>query len=205
LATDLLLIPGNVMASEASADSEARREEQAMSVAGISSTSLSNLSSQTVQNNRQQMQQQFQLLGQDLQSGNLSAAQSAFASLQQSAPQPSSTSLLQSNNPIAQEFSQLSTDLQSGNTSAAKQDYATIQQDFQNEAMSMHHHHASEGGSGTAGQSLQPLSQALPTSSLSAAQQAYSALQQNLSFGQTDAQQTQSLMQLMPGGISVSA
>jgi hypothetical protein len=176
-----------------------------MSVAGISSTSLSNFNSQAVQNSRQQMQQQFQALGQDLQSGNLSAAQSAFASLQQSAPQPSSTSLLQSNNPVAQEFSQLSTDLQSGNTAAAKQDYARIEQQFQSEAMSMHHHHhGAEGGSGTASQS-QPLSQALPTSALSAAQQAYSALQQNLSFGQTGAQQAQSLMQLMPSGISVSA
>jgi outer membrane protein assembly factor BamD (BamD/ComL family) len=178
-----------------------------MSVAGISSTSLSSYNSPTVQNSRQQLQQQFQMLGQDLQSGNLSAAQSALASLQQSAPQPNSAALSQSNNPIAQEFSQLSTDLQSGNVAAAKQDYSTIQQDSQNQATSLHHHHHQAGGSEASAmsQGLQELGQALQSGNLSSAQQAYSALQQDLPSGQANAQQTQSLLQLIPTGISVSA
>jgi hypothetical protein len=43
-----------------------------MSVSGISSSSL--YDTQTVQNNFQKAQQEFQQLGKDLQSGNLSAA-----------------------------------------------------------------------------------------------------------------------------------
>jgi outer membrane protein assembly factor BamD (BamD/ComL family) len=73
-----------------------------MSVSGISSTSLYNTESS--QNNLQQIQQTFQQLGQDLQSGNLSAAQSDFAALQKLVPQANSTSSSQSNSPIAQAF-----------------------------------------------------------------------------------------------------
>ena len=63
-----------------------------MSVSGISSSSLFDYNTQSVQNKMQQFQQEFQQLGQDLQSGNLSAAQSDFATLQQYAPQTNSTS-----------------------------------------------------------------------------------------------------------------
>src|SRR5271157_3431241 len=121
-----------------------------MSVSGISSSSFSDYNTQSVQNRMQQVRQEFQQLGQDLQSGNLSAAQTDFATLQQLRPptfvgptavgqQTSSTSSSQSNSPIAQEFNQLSQDLQSGNVSAAQKDYTTIQQDFQNQAGQTHH------------------------------------------------------------------
>jgi outer membrane protein assembly factor BamD (BamD/ComL family) len=106
-----------------------------MSVSPISSSTLFNYSTQNVQNTMQQYQQEFQQLGQDLQSGNLSAAQADFATLQQLAP-TTSASRAQSSSPIAQEFNRLSQDLQAGNLSAAQQDYATIQQDFQNQAAS---------------------------------------------------------------------
>jgi len=102
-----------------------------MSVAGIFSSSLSAYNPQSIQGRMQQFQQEFQQLGQDLQSVNLSAAQSDFATLQQSGPQANSTTSAQSTDPIVQAFNQLSTDLKSGNTAAAQQDYATIQQDFQ--------------------------------------------------------------------------
>ena len=102
-----------------------------MSVSGISSSSLFNTSG--VQSLFQQFQQTFQQLGQDLQSGNLSAAQSDFATLQNLGSQ-NSTATSQSNSPIAQAFSQLAKDLQSGNLSAAQQDFSTIQQDFQNQS-----------------------------------------------------------------------
>ena len=148
-----------------------------MSVSGISSSSLQDYSVQSVQNRMQQFRQEFQQLGQDLQSGNLSAAQSDFATLQQSAPQANSSS--QSTDPIAQAFNQLSKDLQSGNVSAAQQDYATIQ-DSQNQAAHFHHHHHHHGGSQENGinQLFQQLGQALQSGNLSAAQQAYGSLQQ---------------------------
>jgi hypothetical protein len=160
-----------------------------MSVSGISSSSLFNYSAQDVQNKMKQIQQEFQQLGQDLQSGNLSAAQADFATLQQLAPQNNSTSSAQSNSPIAQAFNQLSTDLQAGNLSAAQQDYSTIQQDFQNQAAQMHgpqmhghHHHRGGGGSGTSAisQLLDQLGQALQSGNLSTAQQVFSTLQQEL-------------------------
>jgi hypothetical protein len=153
-----------------------------MSVSGISSSSLFDYNTQSVQNKMQQFQKEFQQLGQDLQSGNMSAAQSDFATLQQYAPQTSSTSSSQSNSPIAQEFSQLAKDIQSGNTSAAQQDYSTIQQDMQSHAAEGHHHHHSSGGGGegqsAVSQLMTQLGQALQSGNLSSAQQAYSTLQQ---------------------------
>src|SRR5271169_1262257 len=112
------------------------REERAMSVAGILSSGLFNYAAQSVNNNVQKFRQEFQQLGQDLQSGNLSAAQSDFATLQQLAPQNSSSASASSSSssPLAQAFNQLSQDLQAGNISGAQQDFATIQQDFQSQA-----------------------------------------------------------------------
>ena len=62
-----------------------------MSVAGISSSNLFDIndSRESVQS---QMRQEFAQLGQDLQSGNLSAAQSDFATLTQLGPQSTSSS-----------------------------------------------------------------------------------------------------------------
>ena len=104
-----------------------------MSVTGIAASSLFSFLTQTVQSKKQQFQQEFQQLGQDLQSGNMSAAQSDFATLKQDMPQSSSTtsSSAQSGSGIATAFSQLAQDLQSGNLTAAQSDYATLQQDFQ--------------------------------------------------------------------------
>jgi outer membrane protein assembly factor BamD (BamD/ComL family) len=167
-----------------------------MSVSGIA-TSLYN--TQSVQSMFQQFQQTFQQLGKDLQSGNLSAAQSDFATLQQLQPQTKSASSSQSNNPIAQAFSQLSTDLQSGNLSAAQNDYTTIQQAMQSqstksEATHGHHHHGG-GGSGTTeiSQLLDQLGSALQSGDLSTAQSTFATLQQTFqqsapSNGQTSAQ-----------------
>ncbi len=71
-----------------------------------------------------QFQQQFQQLGQDLQSGNLSGAQAIFNHL----PKPGhGQSSSQGGTPIEQEFSSLGQALQSGNLSAAQQDYTQIQ------------------------------------------------------------------------------
>jgi len=156
-----------------------------MSVAGIASSILSAFNTLNAPSRKQQFQQEFQQLGQDLQSGNLSAAQSDFATMQQSGPPANSTASAQSTDPIVQAFNQLSKDLQSGNTTAAQQDYATIQQDFQNQGTGAHlhrHHHHGGGGSqeNAISQMFQQLGQDLQSGQLSAAQQAYGSLQQDL-------------------------
>ena len=139
-------------------------------------------------------QQELQQLGQALQSGNLSAAQSDFATLQAAFSQPAtttgSTSAGSASNPVAQAFNQLSTDLQSGNISAAQKDFSTVQQDLQNNLSTdhfRHHHHlGSGGGSGDSNnqnsllQDLNQIGQSLTSSNLAGAQQAYATLQQQL-------------------------
>ena len=179
-----------------------------MSVAGISSSNLFDFSTQSVPNRKQQFQHEFQQLGQALQSGNLSAAQTDFTTLQQTGPQISSTSSNQNTSPIAQDFKQLSQDIRSGDILAAQQDYAKIQQDFQSPSTGKqaHHHHQGGGGSGAAiSQLMQELGQDLQTGSLSAAQQAYSSLQQDFQQFAQSSGLFQSGLQPNPNAISVSA
>ncbi|MFY9948439.1 MAG: hypothetical protein WAK27_07070 [Candidatus Sulfotelmatobacter sp.] len=181
-----------------------------MSVSGISSSSLFNTSG--VQSLFQQFQQTFQQLGQDLQSGNLSAAQSDFATLQNLGSQ-NSTATSQSSSPIAQAFSQLAKDLQSGNLSAAQQDFSTIQQDFQNQAAQGqtqsaqgHHHHHGGGGSSEISQLLNQLGTALQSGDLSTAQQAYASLvQQFQPSSQSSGTASQPATQSDSSGVSISA
>ncbi|MGB8583981.1 MAG: hypothetical protein WCD47_24430 [Candidatus Sulfotelmatobacter sp.] len=181
-----------------------------MSVSGISSSSLFNASG--VQSLFQQFQQTFQQLGQDLQSGNLSAAQSDFATLQNLGSQ-NSTATTQSNNPIAQAFSQLAKDLQSGNLSAAQQDFSTIQQDFQSQSAQGqtpsaqgHHHHHGGGGSSEISQLLDQLGPALQSGDLSTAQQAYTSLvQQFQPSSQSTGAASQPATQSDSSGVSISA
>ena len=160
------------------------------------------------QNQLQQFQNEFQQLGKDLQSGNISAAQADFVTLQQSTPQSNATSSSsQSSNPIVQAFNQLSKDLQSGNLAAAQQDFSTIRQDFQNQAPQAHHHHHHQSG-GTqespVPQLFSQLGQALQSGNLSAAQQAYGTLQQDLQNSSlTTTQNTSS--ESSSGSVSVTA
>jgi hypothetical protein len=172
-----------------------------MSIFGVASAILGQISSAATSNpNKQQIKQGFQQLGQDLQSGNLSQAQSDFSSLQQLLPTGQQSSLLtpasgvQSSNPLATAVSQLAQDLKSGNLAAAQSDFAAVQQDLQQASPQLgaahgrhHHHHQSDTDSGQS--SSQPnststlfgqLGQDLQSGNLSAAQQAYSSLQQDL-------------------------
>ena len=169
-----------------------------MSITGIASTALNSVlnATPTSQNNQgkfQQIQKEFQQLGQDLQSGNLTQAQQDYATLSQNLPaaQSSTTaSTANSSNPIAQAFTALSQDLQNGNISAAQKDYATIQQDFQQQqqqgSSQVHHHHHHGGGGGGSqqgnqiSQALNSLSAALQSNNLSSAQTAFATLQQDL-------------------------
>jgi hypothetical protein len=180
-----------------------------MSVAGISSTSLFNYDAQNIQNQLQGFSQQFQKLGQDLQSGNLSAAQTDFATLPKAGPQATLTAAAQSNNPISQDFNQLSQDLKSGNISAAQQDYTKLQQGFQSQQATGGHHHHHHGGGGSANsatsQLLEELGQDLQTNNLTAAQQAYASLQQDLPLFAQSSGQSQTPSALSASGFSVSA
>jgi len=165
-----------------------------MSISGIPSSTFSPYQLGTPANI---YQQNFQKLGQDLQSGNLSSAQSDFATLQQAFSQPSTTSgtaaattSTATSNPIIQDFNQLASDLQSGNLAAAQKDYSTLQQDLQSQSGTGHHvhnhHRISAGGVEDSSsqnpllQDLNQLGQSLTSSNLTGAQQAYAMLQQQL-------------------------
>ncbi len=165
-----------------------------MSISGIPSSTFSPYQLGTPANI---YRQNFQKLGQDLQSGNLSSAQSDFATLAQAFAQPSTTSgtaaattSTATSNPITQAFNQLASDLQSGNLAAAQKDYSTLQQDLQNQSGMGHHvhnhHRISAGGVEDSSsqnpllQDLNQLGQSLTSSNLSGAQQAYAILQQQL-------------------------
>jgi hypothetical protein len=163
-----------------------------MSISGISSSTFFDSGAQGIQNRIQRFQQEFQQLGQDLQSGNLTAAQSDFTALQPSGPQNSSTSQAQNNNPLGQDFAQLSQDLGAGNLSASQQDFAKLQQDLQGSATQPHrhhgHHHGGSGGSEIS-QLFSQLGQALQSGNLSNAQQAYNTLLQDFQqIGQGNSQ-----------------
>lgn len=178
-----------------------------MSVAGISSSNLFNIndSRRSVES---EMQQEFAQLGQDLQSGNLSAAQSDFATLTQMQPQSTSSSsstTAASTSPMAQAFAQLSKDLQAGNLSAAQQDFATIQQDVQANAVQSggHRHHHHGGGEGGGISSLfSQLGQALQSGDLSTAQTIFSTMQQDF---QQAGQSTSGTTEVQPNAVSVNA
>ncbi|MGB6687668.1 MAG: hypothetical protein WBE76_07485 [Terracidiphilus sp.] len=188
-----------------------------MSASGISASGFFDSSAMS---SFQQIQQEFQQLGQDLQSGNLTSAEAAFVTLQQDLPQGSDASS-QSSNPIAQAFSQLGQDLQSGNLAGAQQDFATIQQDFQDQvqqgqatqpsqgAGGHHHHHhsdSSSSGSSEISQLMTQLGQELQSGNLSGAQQAYTSLQQDFQqLGENTWAQSQSSSSSGASTISVSA
>lgn len=101
-------------------------------------------------NNTVQRQTTFQQLGQDLQSGNIAAAQQDFVNLTKalsSSAQTSGRSATQTT--MAQELQKLGEDLQSGNTSAAQVDYSQIQRSMQQAHLHGHHHAKAADSSGS--------------------------------------------------------
>ena len=165
-----------------------------MSVSGILGSLFGAGSSAPVQNRFQQIKQDFQQLGQDLQSGNLPQAQSDFTALQQLVPgqQQNATAgtqaTAQSQGPISQAVAQLGQDLKSGNLTAAQSDFTTLQQDIQQQQSSdgggHHHHFHTDNSSSSSQQSgiaslFASLGQSLQSGNLAAAQHTYSTLQQD--------------------------
>jgi outer membrane protein assembly factor BamD (BamD/ComL family) len=155
-----------------------------MNLSAISSSSSLSQSLQTWQAKAQKIQTEFQQLGQDLQAGNLSQAQSDFSTLSKNISGP-----LQSNGTLSQAFSALSSALSTGGLSAAQQAYNALQQGVQQVGgMGRRPHHHSEGGSESAtssegsamSQLFSSLGSALQSGNLSAAQTAYSTLAQDI-------------------------
>jgi protein subunit release factor A len=188
-----------------------------MSVAGISGSNFfQSYFTPSAQNKFQQIQSQFQQLGQDLQSGNLTQAQADYATLTQELPsaqqQSASTTTATSTNGIAQEFQTLGQDLQAGNLTAAQQAFATIQQDTQQALASgqtHHHHHAAGSGQQNAGNTLAQafgaLGQALQSGNLSTAQQAYASLEQDLQQYFSSSSATSASLSASSGSVSLNA
>jgi hypothetical protein len=151
-----------------------------MSIAPVSTNNFINTASQASHNNLKQFQQEFQQLGSDLQSGNITAAQQDFAALGVS---PATTA--KATNPVLQQFQQLGQALQSGNTSAAKQDYSKVKQDISKVDRTHNHHqfhiqfHIKDGSD--ASQSFSELGQALQSGNASLAQSSYNSLFQDFS------------------------
>jgi uncharacterized membrane protein len=166
-----------------------------VSTSAISSQNFTDYSSiQNMQIRNQQMQQEFQQLGQDLQSGSLSGAKADVSALQQLNAPSSSTSATPTtinNNPVTNQLTQLSQALQSGSLSNAQQDYRNIQQNLQTQTgdrQAHHSHRHTNGGVGGGGSSssttelnqlFQQLGQELQSGTLSTAQQTYASLQQD--------------------------
>jgi hypothetical protein len=161
-----------------------------MSISGVSSSDVFQASvAQGAQTKFQQIQSQFQKVGQDLQSGNLTQAQADFATLSQELPssqQAGAATTTGPTNTLAKAFQALGQDLQAGNLAASQTDFATIQQDAQQQssgqAQGHHHHHGggSSQASNTLEQAFTSLGTALQSGNLSSAQQAYATFQSDV-------------------------
>jgi len=166
-----------------------------MSIIGILSSNLFSGSAHNSQGTRdttprfEQIKEQFRRLGQDLQSGNLTQAQTDYATLSNESPGASPSGAPAATSPVgimsattrtattgtasaAQQFAQLGRDLQSGNLQGAQQDFANLSQSGQqNGAQSVgghhgqgHHHHGGGVQSASANSSAQQsISQAFGT------------------------------------------
>ena len=97
-----------------------------MSLSGVSASSSLTQNVQAWQAKAQKVQSEFQQLGQDLQAGNLTQAQSDFSVLNQNISTP-----VQTNSSVSQAFGALGSALQSGNLAAAQKAYTTLEQDVQ--------------------------------------------------------------------------
>lgn len=173
-----------------------------MSISSVSSTSssltegLANWASMM-----KKVQSEFKQLGQDLQSGNVTQAESDYTTLTQNlssfssnstsadtANANSTTTVDSSTSSLADAFKTLGQDLQSGNLSAAQSDFTTVQNDLQQATNQAPPPPPPPPPSNTSTSTstnsilkeLNALGEALSSSDLTSAQTAYSTLQQDL-------------------------
>jgi outer membrane protein assembly factor BamD (BamD/ComL family) len=128
-----------------------------MNVSAINSAS--NPYQSSVQGVYQQRAQDFRSLQNALQSGDLSGAKQAFASLQSNAPNSTqapggAVNTSGQSSPFAKDFQTLQSALQSGDLSGAQNAFATLKQDMQGaQGFRGHHHHFNDNGANSTSQS----------------------------------------------------
>ena len=177
-----------------------------MSLAGIAATSFFSGAIAQSSHNKLKAQQEFQQIGQDIQAGNLTQAQTDLATLQKNFPgaQPAGAN----GSTAAQAFQKLSQDLNRGNLPAAQSDFSDLQQNFQpSSERIVHHrnHHLESAATAQNGiaQVFSQLGQALQSGNIASAQQSYASLLQD--FQQYISSSAAGTSALAPGTVSVSA
>jgi len=170
-----------------------------MSISGISS------SASVYRSQFQQTKKDFTALQTDLSSGNLTAAQQAYATLTQdiqNITQAQSGQLVTGNSQISNDLAAVGTALNAGDLTGAQSAFATLTQDIQSAAQSTqqvqngqqaykghgHHHHHHHGGTSqtaatTLSNDLAAVGTALNAGDLTGAQSAYTTLMQDLGSG----------------------
>jgi hypothetical protein len=149
----------------------------------------------STQNKAGQFRQEFNALANDLKSGDLTAAQTDFAALQQMLPSSSASDQTQNGqqgsgqSTFVTDLQTLGQALQANNLTDAQTAFAKLQQDFQSvQGKHGHHHHGHQkssantqgNGQSTFATDLQTLGQALQANNLTDAQTAFAKLQQDL-------------------------
>ncbi len=127
----------------------------------MSDLSVSSAANSTQQSQWAQRKSLFDQLGQALQKGDLQAAQTAFAALQQNAPQGPPPPQNGQGNASQNPFSALADALQKGDLAGAQQAFSQIQQ-----ARGHHHHHraqASTSGAETSAATSSTLTGSTPS------------------------------------------
>jgi hypothetical protein len=113
------------------------------------SLSVNSVTSQAyAQSPSSQSQSSYQSLANALQSGNLTAAQTAFATFEQSFQDQTGnqTASASHSNTINNDLQSLSNALNSGNLTSAQQAFAQLQKDMTTEQTGRHRHHGSNEG-----------------------------------------------------------
>jgi outer membrane protein assembly factor BamD (BamD/ComL family) len=151
-----------------------------MSSSGVSGSTFSDL---------QQVQQELQQLGHDLNSGNLSAAQADFVTFQQDITEVSSSAPAGQVSSVTRAFIELAQNLQSGNLTAAQQDYASIRQDFQSQSSQMYSQYLASGSQQSEfNQVFSQLGQNLQSGNLAGARSDFNTLQHLLQSNSSNTQ-----------------
>ncbi len=117
-------------------------------MSGLSISALNQYLSSPYAQSQSSTKSDFQNLGQALQSGNLTAAQSAFAALQKDyqSQNSQSTSTSGANSPVSSDLTTLANALNTGNLTTAQAAFSQLQKDQQAGTGGHHHHHGAMGG-----------------------------------------------------------
>ncbi len=137
-----------------------------MSIGAIACSGGSQLAN--IQRNYQTVRGEFQNLGQDLQSGNLSRAQTDFVTLSATVSAQYGT-----NSAVSKTLNSVGQALQSGDLSTAQQAFAALPPGLTG------HSGGGQHGANPFSQGMNLLGQALQSGNLTGAQQAFAALQSN--------------------------